>query len=620
MKKILVLESDSLVVDALANEFAVFGCMVDAVDDAEMARQKASTDRFDLVIISTTLSKSHGFLAFTFLKRLPELDSTPFVVMYNEGEADQIVSHQNRPTHAEVYIQKPFDFNDLLVQVMSYLEIEDQVKALAEGASPATEVEEIELDEAVVIEDESHALQEISEDEAAALDTPTDEAVLIAEQAEREKEKEKAKKKASRKAPPPPVAAERVSEIEPLGPVDEEPAEAPAAGAGAPAVDEGALAAARERIDALETEVEVLRGKAEEAETMVQGAEKERREAVQEVETLKTKIHDLGKALEEKGAATVSTRELLDLRELINRKDKEILNLKDDLNSKEKKLLEERDRTMEAQRRNADLEDKLLALEKEAADLRENLGAMTRDKDAASKRAADFKAHWDESKTEIEGLKVAMEDNEAKLRVDAEKAREAALAEQAARLGEEKDAEIGSLKINQERALQELKEQYEAEIADIRQKFDGDLKDLEARKAKEQQEALDALRKDLEAKISDYKDQVREKDQINKALMKETASQEKQIEDLVGKTKELEARIEELKGDLGNVTAEKEKLGADLATVNAHSDELQESLDAERAALGGAEDHIRKTEELVSDASESLRNLMKHLEGRERYK
>ncbi|MBW2263841.1 MAG: response regulator, partial [Deltaproteobacteria bacterium] len=479
MKKILVLESDSMVVDALANEFAVFGCMVDAVDDAEMARQKASSDEFSLVVISTSLAKSHGFLAFTFLKRLPELENTPFVIMFNEGEADQIVSHQNRPTHADVYLQKPFDFNDLLVQVMGFLDVEDQVRALVEGEG-AESTEEIELDDDVVIEDEVvEALPEISDEEMAALDTPTEaetfeeapavvageeetvveeapveEAVEIEadeEAVEIEADEEAVEIEADEEIVVEEETEDRVSEIEPME--DAAPA---------PAVDEGAQAEAAEKITVLEAEIATLKSQMEEAEIRVSDADKDRRDAVQEVDTLKSKNEDLEKTLTEKGSASVGTRELLDLRELINRKDKEILNLKDDLNSKEKGLLEERDKTMEAQRSNADLEEKVLSTEKEMSSIQATLAAMAKDKEAASKRADDFKAHWDSVLEEIESLKKAGEENETKFKAEAEEAQAAALQEQEIRLTEEKDAEVGSLKASQERALEEQKEQYEA--------------------------------------------------------------------------------------------------------------------------------------------------------------
>jgi DNA-binding response OmpR family regulator/chromosome segregation ATPase len=623
VKKILVLESDGLVIDALANEFAVFGCMVDAVDDAEMARQKASSDRFDLVIISTTLAKSHGFLAFTFLKRLPELENIPFVIMYNEGEADQIVSHQNRPTHAEVYLQKPFDFNDLLVQVMGYLEIEDQVRALVEG-EPHDDTEEIEIDDAVVIDDEDvDSLGHISEEEMAALETPTDEEALVSG-GDAATVVEPPPSEEPEPEPPAAPVEERVSDIEPLAvedtEVEEEPRPAPPPPPpAAPAVDEAALEEAQERISRLEAEADVLRSQVEEAEIRVQDAEKDKREAVQEVDTLKAKIDDLNKALEEKGQASVSTRELLDLRELINRKDKEILNLKDDLNSKEKGLLEERDKTMQAQRTGADLEEKLLAVEREKSGLEQQLEATTKDLETASKRANDFKAHWDAAKQEIEATKVRMQENEDALRAEAQKAVEDALVEQQAQLADEKNSEIGSLKANHERALEEQKEQYEAEIGDIREKFEGDLKDLEERKVLEAEQALAAQQEEYETKLGEANQEIKDKEQVNKALMRESSSQERKIEELQGRIGELEAGAEEMKGSYADLTALKEQLSAELTSLRAHDEALRNELETQGQALAGAQAHIQKTDETLSAVTETLRNVTTMLEERERY-
>ncbi len=616
MKKILVLESDGMVVDALANEFAAFGCMVDAVDDAEMARQKASSDSFVLVVISTTLAKSHGFLAFTFLKRLPELERTPFVIMYNEGEADQIASHQNRPTHADLYIQKPFDFNELLVSVAGYLGIEDQLAAAAGNGAARESTEEIVLDDAEVInaegeeiaidDTEVQSLAEMSDDEIAALDTPTEEAFV---------------------AGAGPSAAEPAAEPEP-GALD--------------TVDEATLAAAARESDGLKARIRELEGEASAASDRAMAAEKAQKAAEQEVDTVKTKVADLEKALAGKGSSSVSTRELLDLRELINRKDKEILNLKDDANAKEKELLAERDKLTDQLRNIADFEDKVAALDKEVSSLSTKVAALTKDKDTASKRAEDFKAHWEAAKEEIVQLKAEAEaareahaaelvQMEQILKRQGEEATEQALKELGSRLNDEKGAEIGSLKISHERALQELKDQYEAEIVDIRDKFENDLNEATQKAEKDRKEALAAQLEEYEGKLIEaetaakaheeqLEEEVHEKERMNKALMKETASQEKQNEELMAQKSALEDKVSELDAKVADLTAAMEKTSAELLALKAHAEGLTSRLEQSRTHLDGAEKHIGQTDDLMSDLLDNLHNVTTLLGGRERYK
>ena len=607
VKKILVLESDGAVVDALANEFAVYGCMVEAVDDAEAARQKATSDKFVLVAGSTTLAKSHGFLAFTFLKRLSELDGVPFVIMFNDTEVDQIASHQNRPTHADVYIQKPFDFNDLLVQVSGYLDIE--------GAPVAGDgTEEIVLDDAVVVDDgeapavDRASVPEIPEDELAVLETPTDDGTF--EEA----------------SPPPPPPAKGKAKGKGKAKA-EQPEEPPPK---VDAVTERALARAEEKVEALEKEISGLREKAEDAKARASKAEEEKRSIEGELDTLKSKVEDLQKALGEKGSASVSTRELLDLRELINRKDKEVLNLKDSVNGKEKELLEEKDRVVSQMRITADFEDKLKATEMELAGIEKTLAAVSKDKEAASKRAEDHKAHWESSKQEVARLQGELEETKAKLIAEGEALKAKALEEQKSQLDAEKDSEIGSLKISHERALGEMKDQYEAEIAGIRDKFEGDLKELEKKDAADKKAALDALKAEMEGQAADLaakakereqeiREQIREKEQINKALMKETAGQEKQIGELQGRVKELEESCGELTEKVKDRTAEKEKLVADLATLGGQADELRSSLAAEKGKRGEAEIFIRKTDERITDGVDNMRSLVKTIDSRDKY-
>jgi DNA-binding response OmpR family regulator/chromosome segregation ATPase len=650
VKKILVLESDSMVVDALANEFAVYGCMVDAVDDAEMARQKASSDSFALVIISTTLAKSHGFLAFTFLKRLPELENIPFVIIYNEGEGDQIVSHQNRPTHADVYIQKPFDFNELLATVAPYIGVQDQLEPVADAPEGT---EEIEIDDAVVLETDDEAvsiddaevqsLADISDAELAALDTPTDEGFeQVAVGGDLPEIPDDDELAIDDDGPDFESVAIEDEDKKALAPEQDAPDE-PEVAAVEPsaAVNAGALAEANEKVVALRAEVESLTIRADEASGLVEKAEHAKRDAEQEVDTLKSKISDLEKAMEEKGAASVSTRELLDLRELINRKDKEILNLKDDVNAKEKELLAERDKLMVKMRSIADFEDKVAANDKELRSLTDKLGAVTKDKETAAKRADDFKAHWDSTKEDIEGLKAEIEalrtahsqelqQTEESIRKEGDEARALALKEQESRLNDEKDGEIGSLKISQERTLQELKDQYEAEIFDIRDKFDTDLKEYQDKSDKDKQDALSALKEEYESKLGEAEaatkareeqldEEVKEKDQINKALMRESASQDKQIGVLTETVSGLEAAGEELQARLADLTAEKEKLSAEFDTLKSHAESLAAELEGQKNNHAEAVKHIGATDDLLSDVAESLQNITSLLEGRGKF-
>ena len=112
----------------------------------------------------------------------------------------------------------------------------------------------------------------------------------------------------------------------------------------------------------LRVELEAVRTRASDTETALRDArdeaEKLRMEAAEteqlrrEVEELKTKLTALPKA------GGISSREFLDLREALNKKDKEILSLREGLSKKDREIVEAQDRMLALERTKADLEDK----------------------------------------------------------------------------------------------------------------------------------------------------------------------------------------------------------------------------------------------------------------------
>jgi hypothetical protein len=87
----------------------------------------------------------------------------------------------------------------------------------------------------------------------------------------------------------------------------------------------------------------------------------------------------------------VSSREFLDLREALNKKEKEILSLRDQITRKEKDLLDASDSALVLERDKADLEDKIGALEKDVHSARALAETARRKKGPGAKRAEDGK-------------------------------------------------------------------------------------------------------------------------------------------------------------------------------------------------------------------------------------
>jgi hypothetical protein len=85
-------------------------------------------------------------------------------------------------------------------------------------------------------------------------------------------------------------------------------------------------------------------------------------------------------------AAGPSNRDLLELRERLNRKDKELLALRDEVTSRDRRLLEASDRSLELERAQAELQDSVGTLQQQLDDALEKAAGFEVDLEATKKR------------------------------------------------------------------------------------------------------------------------------------------------------------------------------------------------------------------------------------------
>src|SRR5205085_4683328 len=108
-------------------------------------------------------------------------------------------------------------------------------------------------------------------------------------------------------------------------------------------------------------------------------------------EDLKARLVAASSASANPKTAGVSSREFLDLREALNKKDKEILNLREGLSKKDKEIVDVRDKSLAFERLKADLDDKVLEQERELAERQDKIESLQADKEQAKKAGEDFK-------------------------------------------------------------------------------------------------------------------------------------------------------------------------------------------------------------------------------------
>jgi CheY-like chemotaxis protein len=242
-------------------------------------------------------------------------------------------------------------------------------------------------------------------------------------------------------------------------------------------------------------------------------------------------------------------KDLLGLRETINRKEKDLLDLRDALDAKERQILDQKDRMREQERASRDLEEKTLIFEKNLMHANEKVMALAQDKEKGLERERGLKARLDDSHTEINkthdeldvlkkrlatleerakleiervrndlGARIA-EDEEAhksemaRLRDDrdAEKvAREAEVQAEIGRLNANHAAEIESLNKRQSEEKEGLEEAREIELGRVRREHEKTLQTLREEHGAALENEEQANKTALEAKDRDFKNELGE--------------------------------------------------------------------------------------------------------------
>ncbi len=213
-----------------------------------------------------------------------------------------------------------------------------------------------------------------------------------------------------------------------------------------------------------------------------------------------------------------SAREVLALREVINKKEREILDLKDALDGKDRTLLESKQKLRDLERRVRDAEDRQAAAERELAAANERAGVLAKDKEQIRERERQLKQRIDDAQTEIR--KAHQEVDSLKRRqaqliqdavTDAETARAEAeaqvLAAQKERVEMESDllaqhrAELERVALAHDGMLSEERQRYEDREAALREEQDALLQDELARAEAQRAADVEAVERKLKAAL-----------------------------------------------------------------------------------------------------------------------
>src|SRR5450631_141466 len=151
-------------------------------------------------------------------------------------------------------------------------------------------------------------------------------------------------------------------------------------------------------------------------------------------------------------------KDLLGLRETINRKEKDLLDLRDALDAKDRQLLDQKDRMRAQERASRDVEEKMLTFEKNLMHANEKVKALAQDKEKGLERERGLKVRLDDAHTEI---------NKAHDELDLLKKRLATLEERA-------KAEVERVRNDLGARIAEDEEAHRAEMARLRDDRDAE--------------------------------------------------------------------------------------------------------------------------------------------------
>jgi CheY-like chemotaxis protein/chromosome segregation ATPase len=600
--KVLVFESDPAFAGELRNELGKLGCATTVVDDGNVGLQQAAADKPDLVLLSIELPRMNGFSVCNKLKKDASLKDVPLIIMSSESSDETFEQHKKLRTRAEDYVHKPIAFGELLQHIQAFV-------ALGSIRPP-------EADSSIVIDDdiEIGSTDYMTEDDGTqiALRPPTGMPVAGTQRgmetvdADVDAFADAAFGRLTGSEPPGSGAA--TPEARPIHNGASDSVTVPVSMPAAPRRPTGPPSARTPSarppsgVDVAEhekvrEELVRMRARATTLETELGDArndvEKWRLEA-SEVERLTRELEELRAKLAAGAPKTagISSREFLDLREALNKKDKEILSLKEAQSRKDKEHVESQDKMLALERAKSDLDEKTLALEREAAETKDRLDALSADKDLAKKAADDFKARLEKSRAEHEGKDRQL--SELKGRHAEELASNEA---KLSALRSELDQTLANERAEHARALDQSEERRKADVEQTK-------KDREAAivEAREQSE------RDRQEAMSSQAAQLKQEHDGKMAALHRAHQQE--IEKARGEAEKAASEVETRhEGELATARADLEKAAAEAKST--HEGELARvRAEGEKQAAEGLEalrgEHAEKVKGIENDRDSRL--------------
>ncbi|MET0389598.1 MAG: response regulator [Polyangiales bacterium] len=416
-QRVLVFDSDAAFADDVKQNFERMGLEVDVANDGPSGLEIASAHPPSLILLSIELPGMNGFLVCKKIKKMAELEHVPLVIMSSEVDQETFEQHKKLRTRADEYIRKPIEFPALLDRVRSYVSLNGHASALMVNGSVAPQADAgLDIEQAFSVSDEEVLdLREeptgtSSRDLVSTPGEPDPELVALSEALPSDSALPIGGDTGSKGGQglggfvmPEPVstntnASSGFPEKESVPSLRSVSQHVTPRSSTPPFIESAAQAAAHA------AEIERWKRELAAAEEKVQAAERRAVLAEQRASGMEKSLD----AAKRTGGA--SSRELLDLREQLNRKERELLELRDQVTARDKHLIEASDRTLSVERELQDLRDNHSDLQRELEKKSEVVIALTGDKESARKRLDDAKARAERNEAKVRELSASIDE------------------------------------------------------------------------------------------------------------------------------------------------------------------------------------------------------------------
>jgi chromosome segregation ATPase len=534
-QRILVLEKDTNFLRELESGFSRYGAAVEVVQDGDASVARAKAQPTALVLLSADAMNAPGeaFLVCKRFKSDDDLSKIPFVIMGGSQHAESFESHKKLKRRADEYVKLPMGFDELVTKLTPLVPLEREASNDGDG-------------------------MDVDADIDAFADNAFDD--LLQEEPKKVSE------------PPKPAAKAAAAPAAPVAPA------APSAPAINNAAQEQELARLKAQLDQLTARAEGAEKRADTAEKRAEAAEK------RPLPTSRASVAPPG--------AGVSSRDYLEMREQLNRKDKEILGLRDEVTTRDRQLLDASDKSLELERAQANLHDELAASQRQLDEAQGKIKAYETDREAVAKRLEDLKGRL--GRAEEKGKKLEDELDTARTQHASESAEVKAA----------HDKKVSDLENNAASEMARLRAANAMQVSDLETKHANALSSAESKAHDDLAKAESKAREDL----ASAENRAREE------LASERSARENEVSALHATH---QRATDELKSQHARVLSDQRE-----AAETAHAQAVAEGLaEKTRALEEAANQHASELARKLSDAelakNAALDGLRKELEARQ---